>query len=196
MIFRYDDESHTYWNVDRQMLSVSEVLEAAGVKDTVVGTDYHLWVGRASHRAIELYVKGELDESTVDPLVQPRLDAYKVFEKATGFKVKASEVPIYHGALNVAGTPDLVGVFPDGNEGIIDLKSGAVAPWVRLQLAGYDLILGVMPNGKYRARYGLSVPRTGKPKITSCWLPEDLVTFRSCLNVATFKMKNGIWRRK
>jgi hypothetical protein len=179
------------------MLSVSEVLELSGVKDNMVGSDYHLWVGRAAHRAVELYVKGELDDSTIDEQVRPRLNAYIKFAKSTGFKMTASEVPIFNAVHNLAGTPDLVGVFPDGSEGIIDLKSGVVAPWTRLQLAGYDFILGATKTGSYRVRYGLSVPQSGEPKVMSCWIPDDMTTFRSCLNVAQWKVKqNKTWRKK
>lgn len=186
MIGTYDDEKHLYQFHGQKLLSVSQVLEAGGLKDGLVfGDDYFLWIGNATHKAIELYAKGTLDMATVDPRIQPRLDAYIRFANTTGFKMIESEVARYNPGLGIACRPDLLGVFPGGEEGLVEIKSGGLPNWTRFQLAGQDLTIG--PPMK-RKRFGLAV-QWGKPSVMLYNDPDDYMIFTSALNIARWKSK-------
>jgi hypothetical protein len=189
MIAVYNDEKHEYRYHGRTLLSVSDVLEEAGLKDRVCGDDFYLWVGNATHKAIELYAKGTLDPATVDARIQPRLDAYLRFVRDTGFRMVESEKPYFNPSLGLACKPDLLGVFPNGEECLVEIKSGGIPRWAKLQVAGQDLTIG---PPAHRKRYGLSV-RGPRPSIIPYNDPDDFTIFTSALNIARWKYKD--WRR-
>ena len=180
----YDDETHTYQYAGRKLLSVTGVISGAGLLGDLIGDEHALWRGTAVHKAVELYVAGTLDPESVDPSIQPYLNAYIEFEKATGFKATETEKPYFNAPLGIACKPDLVGHFPNGAEAIVELKSGALSPWVRLQTAGQDLTLG---NRVTRLRYALSIPATGKPKVLQHRDPNDYRVFLACVTLANWK---------
>lgn len=51
--------------------------------------------GQAVHRANELWLKGELDEATLDPACQPFFEAFKRHITETGFSPVLIEMPFY-----------------------------------------------------------------------------------------------------
>jgi hypothetical protein len=194
LVGTYDDERHVYEYAGRRLLSVHDVMTAGGLLDGIMGDDYALWRGTAIHLAIELHVKGTLDINTVDTRIAPALGAYIEFERATGFKVVESEKPYYNAPLGIACKPDLLGRFPDGQEAIVELKSGGLAPWVRVQTAGQDTTIG---GGITRKRYGLSIPVTGKPSVRPYWDTNDYAVFFACLTLASFKnLHQKTWRKQ
>lgn len=184
--FIADLEKHEYWVGKEKLLSITDCLKSAGLIDVRFATDHDLWIGTATHRAIELYNKGTLDLETLDADLRPRLDAWIDFLKNTGFKPKESEKSVYNFNLRVAGTLDVLGDFPDGAEGIVEVKSGNVAKWCALQTCAQDILLG----GKHRRRYGLKVPRVGDAKVTPHNNPDDYNVFLACVTVAHWKQSN------
>ena len=186
MTFRVDLEKHEYHLGDDRLISITDCLRTSGLIDVSWATDFDLWVGTATHRAIELYNKGTLDLDTLDPDLRNRIDAWQEFLNQTGFKPKESEKSVYSPILRVAGTLDVLGDFPDGAEGIVEVKSGNVAKWCALQTAGQDILLG----GKRRRRFGLKVPKFGKAVVTSHRNADDYAVFMACVTVAHWKMAN------
>lgn len=100
--------------------------------------------GTAVHKTVELYLKDDLDEDSLDEPLYNCLLAFKAFE-ADHYDI-FDETPViekigYHPKLKYAGTPDLD--FPSR---VIDLKSrGANTLTDALQLCLYDHMTG---NGK------------------------------------------------
>jgi hypothetical protein len=182
----YDEESQRPFLYGRRVLSVTDVLKVNGLYDAMPVDDYYLWMGQARHKAVELWVKKTLDLSTVHPDITPSLNAYLDFEDNTGFKPypDGAERKVWNQALQLATRPDLIGQFPDGAEGIVELKSGAVAKPTALQTAGQDIALG----GPRRKRYGLSIPKTGKPSVKPFISSDDYTYFMSFLNTARWKI--------
>lgn len=191
MTFRYDDESHTYWNGERQMLSVTEVLRAGGLLDMMRADEAAMWAGEATHKAVELWFKNTLDEGSVAPIIRPKLEAVIEFAKNTGFVMTASEVPRFNALMNVGTKPDLEGEFPDGSLAIVELKSGTLSPWVQIQTAGQDIVMG---GDKTRTRWGLGLAK-GRPSIRQHTGTQDHAMFLSCLNIANWKDRHQkTWR--
>ncbi len=92
------------------------------------GGEWYLERGTAIHLATELWDKGTLDESTVDPQIQGYLASWKQFRKDQGYTPVEIEYQIYHPEL-------LVGMKTDRLPGPCDLKSGSPEPWHILQIA-------------------------------------------------------------
>jgi hypothetical protein len=189
----YDDERHVYEYAGRRLLSVTGVMAAAGLYDGVMGDEYALWRGTAVHKAVELHVLGTLDPESIDARIQPYLNAYLDFEAATGFKVTETEKPYFNPSLGIACRPDLLGRFPGGGEALVELKSGGLSPWVRIQTAGQDLVLG---GGITRLRYALSIPSTGKPKVLPHRDSNDYRVFLACVTLANWKRETKTGGKK
>jgi len=183
----YKDEDQRPYIDDKRVLSVTDVLKINGLYDGFPVSDYFLWVGQARHKVVELWVKGTLDMKTVHADILPSLEAYLEFENKTGFKALPDgiEKKVWNPALQLATRLDLLGKFPDGAEVIVELKSGSVAKPTAWQTAGQDIALG----GPRRKRYGLSVPKTGRPNVKAFTSSDDYVMFMSFVNVARCKME-------
>lgn len=182
----YDEESQRPMLFGKRVMSVTDVLKLNGMYDGFPASDYHLWMGQARHKIVELWVKGTLDLATVHADILPSLEAYVKFEQMTGFKAypDGSERKVWNQQLQLATRPDLIGSFPDGLEALVELKSGSVAKPTALQTAGQDIALG----GPRRRRFGLSIPESGAPIIKPFEKSEDYTTFMSALNVARWKI--------
>jgi len=187
----YDAETQRPFLHGRRVMSVTDVLKIMGLYDAMAASDYHLWMGQNRHAAVELWVKKTLDLSTVHPDVLPSVEAYLEFESATGFVPypgeHGSEVKKWNPILQLATRIDLLGKFPDGSEGIVELKSGTVSDVTGLQTAGQDICIG----GPRRKRFGLSVPQTGKPTVKPFQRADDYLTFISMLNAARWRVDHG-----
>lgn len=136
MNLTFDDATHTYRTDGRVIPSVTEILRAEGFIDTAWFTDYGRERGKLAHLAIHLHDAGELDEDSLDPVLRPYLDAWKRFVEATGCIILESEQACVDSLKRYAGTPDKI-VLLDGKPTLLDIKTGAVSPWVRLQLCAY-----------------------------------------------------------
>jgi hypothetical protein len=182
-----DALKHEYWEEGVQLTSITDALKISGIIERVYGTDYDLWVGTATHRAIELWVRGLLKLDTLDPQLVPRLEAWIDFEKSTGFRAKQSELSMSNFPLRIAGTLDLLGDFPDGSEGIVEIKSGNVSAWTAIQTAGQDFLLG---GGKRRKRFGLKVPAEGRPNVRPFTNSNDYAVFMAAVTIANWRREN------
>lgn len=113
--------------------------------------------GTAVHKTVELYLKNDLDEGSLDDALKGPLDAFKEWQQAFNEVEDDCDNPIietfcYHPRLKYAGTPDLV--YPYS---VIDIKSRPVNMLTdQIQLAAYDHF------GKgNRARFVLELKQDG-----------------------------------
>ena len=142
------------------MISVTELLVKEGFINTAWFDEYSRTRGSYVHKAIHLWDIGQLDESTVDPVIEPYLEAWKKFLVESKFEVIDSEVRLYSEIHQFTGMPDKVGLL-NNKPTIADAKSGGIEPWVALQLAGYEILKGnsykriairLQPDGKYNLK--------------------------------------------
>lgn len=180
-----DREKHEYRYNGRKLISITEAMQAAGVIEKTYGTDYDLWVGTATHRAIELYIKGTLKWETLDPALVPRVEAWGEFVTHTGFVATDTEKAVCNPILGIAGMLDVLGVFPNGKEGIVEIKSGNVSRWAGVQTAGQDMLLG----GARRQRFGIKIPQFGRPAVKPFNDPDDYAVFHAAIVIANWKTK-------
>lgn len=114
--------------------SVTEVIAAAGIGPDFSGIPEHIRaerlerasrIGKAAHAAIDLLEQGDLDESSLHPLVAPRVVAYQRFLKDTGFRRTHGEFLVRSNRWRYIGHGDAAGFL--GAERIgIDAKATAV----------------------------------------------------------------------
>jgi hypothetical protein len=137
----FNEASHTYTVSGVKYPSVTQIISGMGLYgDTSFFTDESRNRGTFVHRIIQWHLSGELDESTIDPVLRPYFDAWLKFEKEAAYvsdiceNVMASE--IYH----FAGTVDHIGHL-NGYFCLIDVKTGVPAPATALQLGGYEILV-------------------------------------------------------
>lgn len=158
MSLTFDPVKHEYWWGKQKVPGVTRILkplygDLRFVKQDLL--EYKGELGKAVHKAVELYVLGTLDMSTVVSPVLEYLMQYILFEKQSGFKATAAEQFVYS-KLGYAGQVDLVGRFPNGRTATIDVKTTAViSPAVALQLMAYKKGLEDTTGVKVDDRYAL-----------------------------------------
>ncbi len=140
--FRFDPERHEYWLDGECLPSVSEIInplnDFSNIPKGVLEHKGNL--GTAFHDTIALYLKDDIDESTIDERLIKPFDAFKAWSmpQLDHLKTGIIEMPTYSKELSFAGTPDLV--LPDI---IYDWKlrkyNSIKDP---LQLSGYSRLVG------------------------------------------------------
>lgn len=106
----FDPEKHQYRIGDKRIPGVSEILQKVGLSKNYEGVDpFYRDRGKAAHKAIELYLKNELDHSTIDPAIEMQFKAFMAFWKDHAVEsIMALEKPMTDLHTTFAGTPDLV----------------------------------------------------------------------------------------
>jgi hypothetical protein len=164
---QFEEEAHLYTYEGREVPSVTRIMEEMGEKKAYTGPDFYTLRGKYLHTATEMYDAGTLDTSTVDPAVQPYLDAYCQFKRIEDVSVEAAEVMVHHQSLDYAGRFDRLFILGGRPRMVLaDLKTSSSAPWHRLQVAAYllayggdydGMVLYLRKDGTYKMRFIESV---------------------------------------
>jgi hypothetical protein len=183
-MIQFDPATHTYTVEGVKFPSVTQILQAMGFVDTAFFTEHARTRGKYVHQIIGWSVTGEIDESTIDPELQGYLDAWGAFIRDTGFISTATEKPMGSILHRFAGTPDHIGML-NKQEAVVDAKTGAIAPWVGLQLAGYE-ILAARPL----KRFALALKEDGKYSLKAFTDRQDSQIFKAALAVYWWQKNN------
>ena len=138
-MLRFDEEKHAYYWNDKKVPSVSEILQKVGLcKDYTGISPFYAERGAATHLAIKYFLKGTLDEDSLDPVVRPHFEAFRAYWSKHRHKPIQIEEPLYDENWKYAGTPDLV-----CEDMIIDWKCSKNHDRVaELQGEGYKVLVG------------------------------------------------------
>lgn len=167
------------------MLTVTESIRLAGLCGGIEWVpDSALQRGRAVHAAINLDERGNLDESSVDPEVAPRLASWRLWRRAAGLIYERGEFEV-RGAGYV-GHPDIVGTI-NGEPWLLDIKGGAPAPWHAIQTALYAATLGRVRRGAVYVTDDGSIARLVEHRDR-----EDFATGAAAVRVAAWKKSHGL----
>ena len=138
----FEEETHRYMLDGRELPSVTQVLADNGLRNSFLNVRPDVLErarqrGAAVHAATHYHDEGDLNESTVDPVVAPYLEAWKAFLKERQVEILALEQRIADPLYGVCGTIDRIARAPGvRGEIVIDIKSGD-ASGVAYQLAAY-----------------------------------------------------------
>lgn len=182
-MFEYDKEKHRYTYAGIEMPSVTQIIS------DVLQTGKYLKdkqsYGKMFHLATELYDKGILDEMKLDDRLKPALEKYKQVKKQLNLKYKKIESPVYSMLNWVAGCIDRV----TEDKRIIDIKTGVILPYYRLQTAAYQNIWEEMYGEKIKGRLILQITREGKTKIEEYTDAQDIKDWLSVVRVYKIKRR-------
>lgn len=156
-----------------------DILEAAAAR------------GKAVHRAIELDILGDLDDSELHPEIASRLEQWREFCRVWPFKPIKSEQRVYSERYGYAGTLDVWGIGR-GQPMVLDAKATAYVPkQAHAQLAAYTQALQeTMRCGP--AQRAIIHLRPTKWQVVACTDPADLQVFLACLTLKRWNDAHAI----
>ena len=194
-VLNFDEASHAYTVDGIDYPSITTVIEAAGLVDySMIPIDelaFYQQRGTALHQACWFDDEGDLDESTVDPEVMTRLAAWRKLRREMPFTVVLSEVRRFDRVYGYAGTPDRLVKLPNGERGVIELKSGPLQTAVRIQTAAQAHLFE--PQGGRLRRFAAHLRGDGTYSVKEFPVSElraDLSVFLSALSVYKFRKAN------
>lgn len=183
---RFDPEKHIYTLNGRRFPSVTEIVGDV-VGTPMYGTEWHIDRGSKIHRAIALYLKGTLDESSLDERIRGRVEAAKKAIKELGIVPRFFETPMFHPALKFAGMPDLYTTDDD----VMDWKSSH-SPATEIQLGGYSLLIGNENHGHRPKRCVEIVLHENGQYTPTFYKPNRCIgLFLAALTIYQWKQKQG-----
>jgi len=161
-----DHESHTYWFDGVVVAGVSEILcQHAGV-DRSYFDDWSRDRGTAVHKAIEFWIDGRLNWSTVDERIKGYVDAALLFINDSGAQLGPGtyvERPVWHPVMRYAGTPDFISTI-FGQDTLVDWKSGGIGA-AGIATALYEMAARIaFPVQKPRRRMAVQLHENGTYK--------------------------------
>jgi hypothetical protein len=202
-------EDHTYWygkTSPTRLLSVTEVLQAAGLVNTQHFSEAAAERGTFVHLTTELFDHGTLQESELDEKLLPYLEAYKKFSTACHPKWTKIEHRVGDPTLGIAGTIDRVGSLKPAGKArckvVLDIKSGAPAPSHAIQLAAYahfattELLLAgaaqaPSPSKPLVQRYALYLNKRGSYSLIQFKEVSDIAVFMGARAVCLWRKTHG-----
>lgn len=124
---------------------VTEIIAAAGLMPKWNGGDPYAAMerGTAVHLATAYDDEGDLDEASITPEIWPYIEAYRRFRQESGVHILAIEREVRDETVGYVGHYDRLVRF-NGADWVLDLKTGAPAPWHAIQLAAYRAAVGRM----------------------------------------------------
>lgn len=190
MSLTFDPVAHVYHFDGKRVPGVTEVIASAGL---VAGTD---WMteesrirGTAVHRACELDDALALDESSVDDIVRPYLDAWRALRTAVSMTILGNEERVFHPDYRYAGTLDRRVEMRVGRRrvtAVIDIKSGGRQGATGVQLAAYQ-----KADGRHLAhRFGAYLQADGRYDLVAYDDPTDWPVFLAALSIFNWKARS------
>lgn len=192
-----DAETHEYRVDDRPVLGVSKIISIAGLSDMTWCSEEALKRGSFVHEAIELYIQGVLDEAELDPKLAGYLEAWKKFEKDSGFRVRQvggvwqSEIRKAHPIYGYAGTIDHLGDIGPRLM-LVDVKSGDASDWHGEQLAGYAMLFDFPAGSQRPERANVYVRADGSYRFVERKDRGDFERFKAAVTIAQTRVARGL----
>lgn len=185
----FTESDHSYRVGGARYPSVTQVIADMGLYGNAADyfTEWSRERGSFVHRIIQWHLSGELDESTIDPVLAPYFDAWRRFEQEAGYVSDACEKVMASDFYKFAGTVDHIGHL-NGYYCIIDVKTGALSPATAIQMGGYEIL---MKSPGIR-RFGLRLMDTGKYSLKEYKDRQDSKIFLAALSVYYWKQDNRL----
>ncbi len=179
MILPICDENHRYWLGNKHVVSVTQVMQSAGIIDTKFYTVEARERGTVVHKCIHYLNQNDLDIASIDESVRGYISAYRAFLEISRLTIRMAETVVYSPKHEYCGTLDIAGVMR-GRSVIIDVKTGHAPAWVGIQLAAYKNAL-LECGGPRCSRYSLELRNDGNFKLREHKDIDDFANFKAAL---------------
>ena len=136
----FDEKEHKYSYGGKQLPSVTTVIKEVLNIEYPDYAIYHATRGTYVHKAIELYLKNNLDFGSIDETIKPYLDSFITFQNKANIEPVLLEERFADKNISFAGTVDIVGKVK-GKTYLFDIKTGQKQDSYNAQMAGYKKLL-------------------------------------------------------
>ena len=188
----FDAQAHRYTVDGKPVPGVSRILEAAGLKDMRHADPAAMQRGTYVHEAVSLDYEGDLDEATLHPSLAGYVEGFRRWKIEMGVEVIANEHRVFQPHLLYCGTADWI-VRMQGRTWVIDLKSGAPAPWHCAQLAAYALAYQIEAGGPTPARAGLYLAEEGQYRFHPYKERSDFDLWKAAVVIGRWRIEKGLF---
>lgn len=194
-MLEFTEEGHVYTWDGAVVPSVTQVLDPLNNFD---GIPWHVLEnarvrGEAVHKACELFDYGTLNEETLDPVLQPYLEAWKFFLHVHDMEPVLTEQRLYHPDKGYAGTLDKILCHkPTGEMSLGDIK----ATYAHVQTVGPQTVAYLdawnaeYPDNQIKERLSIRLLDTGKFDLVKLRDRNDTRVFQSCLHIWKWREKH------
>lgn len=196
----FDPEAHAYTFEGRPLPAVTRVLRILETRSAPQELlDFAAARGIAVHEACELDDRDDLDEASVDPLIRPYLEGWRMFKEDAGYQAIEIELAVANGRYGYAGRIDRIALV-NGKPAVLDIKTGSQLPLsAGPQLAAYqeayawlvEAALVKRPADLPRRRYVVWLRGDGRYNLVRYDSPEDWGVFRSALSIWQWMEKSA-----
>ena len=199
MTLTFDAELHEYRLDNISVPSVTQIIGGAGLSDfSKVNPDIlkrSQSFGTATHLACTFNDKNQLDIKSLDPALEPYLEAWILFKRDFGItEFKEIEKQVYSTKYQYAGCLDRLTII--NNElTLIEIKTTSIMPkTTKLQLAGYLIAFneGKKFNEKIKNRIAVRLKGNGSYNTESYNDNIDISAFLGALALINWKKINNI----
>lgn len=193
MLIEFQEEGHSYTIDGKPAVSVTQVMDGYvtgydGVPQQILQDAAHF--GRSIDLACQFIAEDDLDESTLTPLMVPRINAFKQFLADKKVEIEAHQTRVGDKALMVAGTLDFVVRF-NRQRWVIDTKAtSAVMPSWGIQTSAYAKYYEANTGEKVHKRGALWLRADGSYRLVPHDDAGDYNVFLSCLNIYRWRQRH------
>lgn len=168
--FNFISDPHWYHLKERRLWSPSGTFLEVRYVDDRYYTQESCYRGQYVHRATHLIDEGdpEIWKTIYAEATEflPFIEAYCEFREVWRFKPRMREIPIYHPGRLYGVTPDGEGIILDGDEAIVEIKTGSMPWWVGFQLAAQSMGIAQWDAREtYRRRFCVELKKNGKFRV-------------------------------
>ena len=195
--FRFEPGPHLTYLQDKILWSITGALRQSGLTgDSTFYTEEGRIRGTHVHAACHYLDEGDTDLDELQklddrraesghPLLSGYVCGWQSFKTDFHFIPRLIELPMYDDVLQFAGIPDREGLILNGEEAVVEIKTGAMKYWTAYQTAAQDILLQRWDeHPHFRRRFGVNLKPDGTYKIIEFTDPGDYDTFRAALRVS------------
>lgn len=192
MDIEFIEEGHRYLMDGAEVPSVTTIISplrpTSGADPETL--EWKRQVGKAVHKAIELYEANDLDPSSLADVIAPYFEGWIRFKRESGFRALLTEQVVGSRKYRFAGTLDVLGTRAEGPspDELIDCKAvWSMGDETAVQTAGYALALLESHGIRVKKRGGLQLLSDGSFRYFPYSEANDERVFLACLSVNSWK---------
>lgn len=187
----FDPAEHRYTVNGLEVPSVTTILKDAGMVDYSFCQEFARERGSAAHSAIHFALEGDLDESSLHPMLVGYVAAARQAVADMKLEIVAVERRVFSRSGHFAGTLDL-GARLQKKLAFFDWKTGDPPPATALQLAAYADAWYEETGELVSHRYAIRLFHDGRYVVIPYTDRHDIVRFRAAVTVAAWRKEKGL----
>lgn len=189
--FVFDAEAHRFTLGGVAIPGITKTLALTGFTDPTWFTDEARDRGTAVHRACWFLAEGDLNWSTVDPAILPRVKQFEAFLDEYKPKLMMAERPMCSRLYRFGGIPDFVFSF-GGELSIVEVKTGRGGLAAKLQTAAQKVLIEENnAHVKIDRRYAFELSGNGGYKFRPHTDPGDKTMFLNMVAAVHRRVNEG-----